>query len=133
MNFKIYLVYNKISNFYIEAIKEYEKRLGRYCKIELFQVKNEEQLLKKLSEKSYKIVISNKGPHISSEALADKINTLGISGNSDIALIIGADNFPCDEVLAVSAMEMDFGLITTIAFEQLYRTYRILNNQPYHK
>jgi 23S rRNA (pseudouridine1915-N3)-methyltransferase len=133
MNFKIYLVHNKIDKFYNEAIKEYEKRLGRYCKIELFQVKNEEHLLKKLSDKSYKIVISNKGQHISSESLADKINTLGISGNSDIAVIIGADNFPHDEILAISSMEMDLGLMTTIAFEQLYRAYRILNNEPYHK
>jgi 23S rRNA (pseudouridine1915-N3)-methyltransferase len=133
MNFKIYLIHNKIDRFYNEAINEYEKRLGRYCKVELFHLKNEEHLLKKLSDKSYKIAISNKGQHISSEALADKINTLGISGNSDIAVIIGADNFPYDEILAISAMEMDLGLMTTIAFEQLYRAYRILNNQPYHK
>jgi 23S rRNA (pseudouridine1915-N3)-methyltransferase len=133
MNFKIYLIHNKIDKFYNEAIKEYEKRLGRYCKVELFQLKNEEHLLKKLSDKSYKIAISNKGQYISSEALADKINTLGISGNSDIAVIIGAGNLPYDEILAISAMEMDLGLMTTIAFEQLYRAYRILNNEPYHK
>lgn len=127
------MVHNKIDKFYNEGIKEYEKRLGRYCKVELFQLKNEEHLLKKLSDKSYKIIISNKGQNISSEALADKINTLGISGNSDIAVIIGADNFLYDEVLAISAMEMDLGLMTTIVLEQIYRSYRILNNQPYHK
>lgn len=133
MNFKIYTVANKIDKFYIEAIKEYEKRLSRYCKIELIQVKDEEQLLKRLSDKSYKIVIGAAGQHISSGALADKINTLGISGNSDIALIIGAENFIHDEVISISPMEMDLGLITTIIFEQLYRAYRIMSNQPYHK
>jgi 23S rRNA (pseudouridine1915-N3)-methyltransferase len=133
MNFKIYSISNKIYKFYMEAIKEYEKRLSRYCKIELIQVKNEEQLLKKLSDKSYKIVISTTAQQISSEELADKINALGISGNSDIALIIGTDSFPYDEAISISSMEMDFGLITTIIFEQLYRAYRILNNEPYHK
>lgn len=133
MNFKIYTVSNKLDKFYIEAIKEYEKRLSRYCKIELIQVKNEEQFLKKLSDKSYKIIIRTTGQQLSSEGLADKINILGISGNSDIALIIGADNFTYDEAIAISPMEMDLGLLATIIFEQLYRSYRILNNQPYHK
>jgi 23S rRNA (pseudouridine1915-N3)-methyltransferase len=125
-------VSNKIDKFYIEAIKEYEKRLSRYCKIELIQVKTEEQLLKIFSDKSYKIVIEATSQHVSSEGLADKINTLGVSGISDITLIIGADNFPYDEVISISSMEMDLGLITTIIFEQLYRAYRILNNQHYH-
>jgi 23S rRNA (pseudouridine1915-N3)-methyltransferase len=133
MNFKIYTVSNKIDKFYIEAIKEYKKRLSRYCKIELIQVKNEEQILKKISDKYYKISIGVTGQNISSEELADKINTFCISGNSDIALIIGAEKITYDEAISISSMKMDLGLMTTVIFEQLYRAYRILNNQPYHK
>ena len=132
MNFKIYYTGDKIEKFFIEAIKEYEKRLSRYCKIELLQFKNVNQLLKKLPEKTYKILISVNGTCISSEQLADKINTLGLSGISDASIIVGAD-IPHNETLAISSMDMDLGLQTTVLFEQIYRAYRILNNQPYHK
>lgn len=130
MNFKIYLVGDKIDKFYTEAIKEYEKRLSRYCKIQLVHVKNEKQLLKNISDKFYKILISSKGQQISSEELADKINLLGISGKSDIAIIIGVENIFCDEMLSISPMEMELGLKATITFEQIYRSYRIINNEP---
>ncbi len=133
MNFKIYIIGDKIDKFYSEAIKEYDKRLSRYCKAQLLHVKNEEQLLKKLSDKSYKIAILTTGEQVSSEELASKINDFGISGNSYISIIIGAENVAYDETLAISPMEMDLGLTATIIFEQLYRAYRILNNQPYHK
>ncbi|MED2009832.1 23S rRNA (pseudouridine(1915)-N(3))-methyltransferase RlmH [Brevibacillus borstelensis] len=101
--------------------------------MQLHYIKNEESLSKKLSDKHYKVFISTKGKIISSEDLADKINHLGVTGQSDVSLIIGADSVPHDEVLSISPMEMDLGLITTIIFEQIYRAYRILNNEPYHK
>lgn len=132
MNFKIYVIGEKFEKFYTEAIKEYEKRLSRYCKIQLLHFKTEEQLLKKISDKSYKILISLNKKTISSEELADKIKNLGLSGISDVAIIIGA-NLPCNDTLAISPMNMDLGLTTTIIFEQIYRSYRIINNQAYHK
>lgn len=133
MNFKIYLLSDKIAKFYKDAIKEYEKRLGRYCKIQLIEVKNQDALSKSLSPNSYKIWITTKGEGISSEELAAKINKYAISGNSDMAIIIGCDPIQFDEHLAISSMDMESGLLVTILFEQIYRAYRILNNQPYHK
>lgn len=133
MNFKIYIVGDKIEKFYLEAIKEYEKRLSRYCKIQLLHLKSKEQLLKKLFDKSFKLLISTEGQTISSQELASKINTLGLSGISDVAIIIGAAKIPHDETFAISPLDMDFGLQTTLIVEQIYRSYRILNNQPYHK
>lgn len=133
MNFKIYIVGEKLQNFYTDAIKEYNKRLSRYCKCNLIIVKNEDALLKKVSPKSYKIIMSSEGTQVSSEELANKINTLGVSGKSNISIIIGANTFPYNEYLSISSMEMDLGLTATIIFEQIYRSYRILNNQPYHK
>lgn len=133
MNFKVYLVASKIDKFYMEAIKEYEKRLSRYCKIQLIQIKNQSHLSKINQNRTYKILILSKGQQISSEELADKINSLAISGKSDIAFIIDIENAPWDEILSISPMEMDLGLTATILFEQIYRSYRIINNEPYHK
>ncbi|WP_341875837.1 23S rRNA (pseudouridine(1915)-N(3))-methyltransferase RlmH [Defluviitalea saccharophila] len=133
MNYKIYVVGTKLQKFYDNAIKEYNKRLSRYCKCSLLFVKNKEELLKKLSPKSYKICISSCGIQLSSEELAHKINHFGVSGKSDIAIIIGTNELPYDECLSIGPMDMDLGLMATILFEQIYRSYRIINNQPYHK
>jgi 23S rRNA (pseudouridine1915-N3)-methyltransferase len=133
MNYKIYIVAEKIDKFSKEAIKEYEKRLSRYCKIELVEIKDLELLPKNLLDKTYKIIISTTGQQLTSEELAIKINKFAISSKSDISLIIGAENIDYNESLSISQMEMDIGLKATIIFEQIYRAYRILNNQPYHK
>jgi 23S rRNA (pseudouridine1915-N3)-methyltransferase len=81
----------------------------------------------------YKILVSVLGISVTSEELAEKINHIGITGKSDVTIIIGEDNLPHDELLAISKMEMDLGIKTLIMFEQIYRSYRILNNEPYHK
>ncbi|MEK4259394.1 MULTISPECIES: 23S rRNA (pseudouridine(1915)-N(3))-methyltransferase RlmH [unclassified Paenibacillus] len=56
-----------------------------------------------------------------------------MKGISDVSIIVGTSNLQYDETLTLSQMEMDFGLKTTILFEQVYRAYRIINNHPYHK
>ncbi|MDF2881158.1 MAG: rRNA methyltransferase [Clostridiaceae bacterium] len=133
MNFKIYIVGDKINKFYKEAIKEYEKRLSHYCKIKLISVKSENELAKKAFDKAYKITINENAYLISSEELANKINNFAIDGISDISIIIGAKSIEYNESLTISPMEMDLGLKGTIIFEQIYRAYRIINNQAYHK
>jgi 23S rRNA (pseudouridine1915-N3)-methyltransferase len=70
---------------------------------------------------------------LTSEDFAEQINTWGISGISEIVFIIGASDFESNSTLALTSMEMDSGLSATVVFEQIYRAYRILNNQPYHK
>lgn len=138
MNYKIYIIdENKIDRFYTEAIKEYEKRLSKYCKIRFHHLKSREQLLSKLSKNNHVILISTEGANISSEELAKKVNTYGVAGISNITIILGdslemfKDNF--DESIMISPMDMEIGLQTTIILEQIYRAYRIINNQPYHK
>lgn len=134
MNFKIYIIGDKIEMFHLEGIKEYEKRLSRYCKIKLQKFKNEESLLKKITDKQYKILVSNgKEKMVSSEGLSEKIDSLGTSGKSDVVIIMGTENITADEIINISPMEIDIGLKTMIMFEQIYRAYRILHNQPYHK
>ncbi|HHW06205.1 MAG TPA: 23S rRNA (pseudouridine(1915)-N(3))-methyltransferase RlmH [Clostridia bacterium] len=133
MNFIIYLVNCKIDRFYREAIREYEKRLSRYCKTQVIAAKNAGVLASKLPGKLYKIIISTQGQLMSSEELAEKINRLGLAGNSTAAVIIGAEDMAGDESWAISPLEMDPGLQATVIFEQIYRAYRILHHEPYHK
>lgn len=133
MHYLVYLIGKKVNKYYMEIIQEYQKRLSRYCRIQLIRIKDQEQLSRKLAGREYKIVVSHRGQLISSEELADKINFWAMSNKSPIAIIIGAENVTGDETLAISPMEMEPGLIAAIVSEQIYRAYRIINNEPYHK
>jgi 23S rRNA (pseudouridine1915-N3)-methyltransferase len=133
MKFGIYVVQNKLEKFYLDAIKEYEKRLTRYGKTQLNMLKNREQFTTKLAGSSFTVLITQSEQPISSESFSDKINTWGISGTSQITFIIGTDFPQPDERLTLSQMDMEPGLQATILFEQLYRAYRIIHNHPYHK
>jgi 23S rRNA (pseudouridine1915-N3)-methyltransferase len=133
MNYKIYVIGDKFEDFYTDAIKEYEKRLSRYCKIQLIHIKKPQDFLSILPQNTFKISISNRSTSISSEALALKIDTLGLTGVSNVSIILGYENLDYDDSITVSSMDMDLGLMATILYEQIYRAYRILNNQAYHK
>ncbi|WP_096549991.1 23S rRNA (pseudouridine(1915)-N(3))-methyltransferase RlmH [Ureibacillus thermosphaericus] len=133
MNIKIFIVANKLEKFILEGLKEYEKRLSRYCKIQFQLFKNEDQLYKRIPNKSYVIKLTTDGNILSSEELSEKINTLGISGKSDIIMLINISQIPVDETITISPMNMDVGIQTLLLFEQIYRAYRIIHNEPYHK
>ncbi len=133
MNFKIYTLGHPLAKFYLDAIKEYEKRLSRYCKISHTHFKNLDALQKMLSPKTYVIALSIDSESLTSVEFAHKINTWGISGTSDITFIIGVNEFSAKELLCITPLQTDLGLCATLLVEQIYRGYRILNNQPYHK
>lgn len=77
--------------------------------------------------------MTNTKQSLSSEELAEKISNLGVSGTSDISIIIGSETAPYDEKLTMSQMDMDIGFKATILIEQLYRAFRTIHNHPYHK
>jgi 23S rRNA (pseudouridine1915-N3)-methyltransferase len=133
MKFKVFAVGDKLEKFYLETIKEYEKRLSRYCDIKLIHIKKEEQLQKKVSENSFVIVVATTGQSVSSEELATNIDNWASTGISDVSIIIGTSDIPHNVSLTLSQMEMNFELKVAILFEQIYRAYRIVNNHPYHK
>ncbi|MGI1690835.1 23S rRNA (pseudouridine(1915)-N(3))-methyltransferase RlmH [Thermoanaerobacter uzonensis] len=133
MNYKVYATGNKIEKFYSDAIKEYEKRLRRFCNITFSNYKNFQKLYFQEMDKYYKIVISPTGKSLSSEELAEKIKAFELTGITDILIIIGNEEIHCNEAISISSMKMSLGLTSTIFFEQLYRAYKILNNEPYHK
>ena len=145
--------------FYREAIDEFTKRLGRYCKLEIIEVADEktdeqasdteirlvkekegERLLKSIKEDAYVIALCIDGKQLDSEALSEKIEKLGIQGISHICFIIGGSLGLSDAVvkradfkLSFSKMTFPHQLMRVILLEQIYRGYRIMNHEPYHK
>lgn len=150
----------KIKEKYLkDGIAEYSKRLSRYCKLEIIEVADEktpdqagetmeeqirdkegERILKYLKDDMYVITLEIDGKQLSSEELADKMAALGIQGKSHIAFVIGGSIGLGREVLkrtdyALSFSKMTFPhqLMRVILLEQVYRGYRIINREPYHK
>lgn len=150
----------KIKEKYLkEAIAEYSKRLSRYCKLEVIEVADEktpdhandtleesirskeaERILKYLKEDAFIITLEIQGKQLSSEALAGKMEQLGIQGISHIIFIIGGSIGLGNEVLKKSDFALSFSKMTfphqlmrVILLEQIYRSYRIINGEPYHK
>lgn len=150
----------KIKEKYLkDAIAEYSKRLSKYCKLEIVEVADEktpdnasetvenqirakegERILKYVKDDAYVITLEIKGRQVTSEELADKIDTLGIQGTSHITFIIGGSIGLGEEVLERSDYALSFSKMTfphqlmrVILLEQIYRSYRIIHGEPYHK
>ncbi len=88
----------------------------------------------------YVIALDIQGKMLSSEELSDRIGKLGVQGNSSIALIIGGSLGLADEVLKRADFRLSFSpmtfphqLMKVILLEQVYRAFRIMKNEPYHK
>lgn len=133
MNFEIYILDGAFEKFYMDAVKEYDKRLKKYCKIRLIRVKSTEELQSKLSDRHYVILVRTKGKNLSSEEFAEKISSLSTQGNSKVAFVIGLDHDQANEDLSLTTIDLSVSLTTVCLYEQIYRCYRILKNEPYHK
>ena len=150
----------KIKEKYLEdAIAEYSKRLSRYCKLEIVEVADEktpdnasatvedairdkegERILKYIKEDAYVITMEIAGKMLTSEEMAEKIEKLGVQGTSHIIFIIGGSIGLGREILKRSDYALSFSKMTfphqlmrVILLEQIYRSYRIINHEPYHK
>ncbi|NMA50049.1 MAG: 23S rRNA (pseudouridine(1915)-N(3))-methyltransferase RlmH [Tissierellia bacterium] len=150
----------KVKEKYInEGIKDYKKRLSRYTTLNIIEVDDEkapeklsnrdkdiikkkegERILNKITQDSYVIALSIDGKGLSSEEFADKINNLMIEGSSHITFIIGASLGLSNEVLKRAQTKLSFSKMTfphqlmrMILLEQVYRSFRIIRNEPYHK
>ena len=135
-----------------EAIEEYLKRLKKYTNIELIEVKDEglveeqkainlegEKINKYLSPKDYIITLEIEGKAFSSEEFASKLNQIQIE-NSNIVFIIGGSYGLSDEIKNKSKIHLSFSKMTfphqlfrVFLLEQIYRAYKIMNNESYHK
>jgi 23S rRNA (pseudouridine1915-N3)-methyltransferase len=142
-----------------DAIAEYSKRLSRYCRLEITEVPDEktpdraseaeeqqikktegERLLKYVRDSDYVIAMAIDGKMPDSPELAAQIERLGVSGVSSIVFVIGGSLGLSQEVLKRADYKMSFSRLTfphqlmrVILLEQIYRSYRIINGEPYHK
>ena len=150
----------KIKEKYLEdAIAEYSKRLSRYCKLEIIQVADEktpdrasevvetqikdkegERILSHIKDTAYVVALAIEGKMISSEELAELIEGLGVRGESHIQFVIGGSLGLSKKVLERADYKLSFSRMTfphqlmrVILLEQIYRSYRIVNGEPYHK
>jgi 23S rRNA (pseudouridine1915-N3)-methyltransferase len=154
------LAVGKIKERYLrDAIGEYEKRLSSYCKLDIIEVADEkttgmasvkeealvreregERLLKHINDEAYVITLEISGKELDSVEFAKKIESLGISGNSNIYFIIGGSIGLAESVrkranyaLSFSKLTFPHQLMRVILLEQIYRGYRIIKGEPYHK
>ena len=135
--------------FYRDAIEEYKKRLSKYTKIEIIELKDEDKgnilekerdsILSKIDKKDYIITLEIEGNNISSVELANKIENIFIT-NSNITFIIGGAYGLHDDIKNLSNYKLSFSKMTfphqlfrVILLEQIYRSFKINNNELYHK
>ncbi len=154
------LTVGKIKEKYLkDAIAEYSKRLGKYSKLEIIEVADEktvenaseaeeenvrtkeaERLLKYIKEDAYLITLEINGKQLSSEEFAERIEMLGVRGVSHIIFVIGGSIGLGQEVIEKSDYALSFSRMTfphqlmrVILLEQIYRSFRIIRGEPYHK
>ena len=146
-------------SYYRQAVEEYAKRLRRYCQFQVVEtpdlaspegasdadvlkvLKAEgEAILSRIPDGSYVIAMDVAGKQTSSEAFAWEIERLMSSGSSHIVFIIGGSTGLSEEVLKKADRRISFGPVTmphrlfrVVLTEQIYRAFRIIRNEPYHK
>ena len=145
--------------FYRDAAAEFQKRLGRYVKLEIVETPDEKtpedasapemqkilelegaRLLKLVRADAYVIALAIKGKMLDSVELSEKIRLLGVSGVSHMIFIIGGSLGLSDAVLKRADLQLSFSKMTfphqlmrVVLLEQIYRSCRIIHHEPYHK
>ena len=150
----------KVKEKWMQAgIEEYTKRLRRYCRLDIFQVSDEktdeqaspaeedavrnkegQRLLAGIPEQAYVIALEIGGRKVDSERFAARLGEIPVLGNSHIVFVIGGSiglsrevRQRADEQISFSDMTFPHQLMRVILLEQIYRGFRILNHEPYHK
>jgi 23S rRNA (pseudouridine1915-N3)-methyltransferase len=159
MNINIISVGKVKEKYFRDAIAEYSKRLGKYCKLNITEVQDEKTpenasskeetaikdkegdgILKHIKDNMFVIALDIKGSAFKSEEFADYIENLGIIGKSNITFIIGGSLGLSEYVLSRADFRLSFSKMTfphqlmrVILLEQIYRCFRIISGEPYHK
>ena len=145
--------------YFTGAIEEYAKRLSRYCTLSITEVADEktkeqaseteidmvkdregERILKSIRPDGYVIALAIDGKQPDSIELSREIEKLGLGGVSHIYFVIGGSLGLSDKVLKRADVRLSFSKMTfphqlmrVILLEQIYRSYRIMHHEPYHK
>ncbi len=154
------LTVGKLKEKYLrDGIAEYSKRLGKYCRLEIIETADErtpegasraieaqikktegERLLRCIRDADYVIALAIDGKMLDSVELAEKLESLGVQGESSLVFVIGGSLGLSDEVLRRADYRLSFSKLTfphqlmrLILLEQIYRGFRIQRGEPYHK
>lgn len=159
MNISIICIGKLKERYWTEAVGEYSKRLNKYCKLTINELKEERapdnpspaeetavkeaegrNILKQLKKDDFVIALEIQGKELTSEALSDKIEALGITGRSDVVFVIGGSLGLSEEVLERADFRLSFSKMTfphqmmrVVLLEQIYRSFKIIRNEIYHK
>lgn len=137
----------KIKEKYLtDLINDYKKRINKYHKLEIIELKDsninneKEEILKHIKNSDYIISMCIEGKLLTTLELKDKIESLMLNGNSNITFIIGGSDGIHDEIkrlsnelISFSKLTFPHGLFRGILLEQIYRIFKIMNNETYHK
>ena len=154
------IVLGKIKEKYLnEAIDEYKKRISRFASLNIMELKDRdkpdklsdaelekiideesEEIVSKIDEQSFVITLEIAGKLLTSEEFAEKVKEIAVSGYSKITLIIGGSNGfnkkvsnKADLKLSFGRMTMNHKLMRVVLMEQVFRCFKIMNNEAYHK
>lgn len=138
--------------FFVDAIKEYEKRLTRFCKfgiVELAEASPKKSIQEQIEEenerlwqkaKGYVVALDSRGKQLKSEEFAKFFDEQSLKGQSEFSILIGGSNglgeqlkSKCDFVMSFSKMTFPHQLFRILVVEQIYRAMTINANLPYHK
>ncbi|MCZ8517638.1 23S rRNA (pseudouridine(1915)-N(3))-methyltransferase RlmH [Paenibacillus filicis] len=159
MNIQIVSVGKLKESYLVQGIAEYVKRLGPYAKVQLIEVPDEkapetmsaaeeaqvkaregERILAQLREGAYVVALAIDGKPLSSEELARHVQELATYGRSHVAFVIGGSLGLAPAVLARAELKLSFGRMTLphqlmrlVLVEQVYRAFKIMRGEPYHK
>ena len=159
MNITLITVGKIKEKYFRDTIAEYQKRLSKYCRLEIVEVADEKtpdkaseteeaqirqreaaRIRKAVRDNAYCIALTIDGKKRDSVNLATHIEQLGLSGKSNLVFVIGGslglyDSVVqrADETLSFSELTFPHQLMRVILLEQIYRCFRIINNEPYHK
>lgn len=159
MNITILCIGKLKETYWTDAVQEYSKRLSKYCTLTINELKEEKApenpsaaeetavkeaegrtILKQIKKESYVIALEIQGKELTSEALSSKMESLGIAGKSDIVFLIGGSIGLSEEVLARADYRLSFSKMTfphqmmrVVLLEQIYRSFKIMRNETYHK
>jgi len=142
---KIICVGKLKEKYLVDACLEYKKRITKYTNIELIELKDsniskeKEEILKYIDKKDYIITLQVEGNNIDSIELSKKIDNIFLT-NPNITFIIGGSDGLDDEIKKISNYALSFSKLTfphqlfrVMLLEQIYRCFKILNNETYHK
>lgn len=159
MKLRVICVGRLKEKFYTDAVNEFKKRLSRFAEVEIVELADEKapeklsdaeleqiklaegrRILAKLADGETVVALEIRGVQLSSTELAEKLKNLMLEGKSRIAFIIGGSNGLSAEVLSRADFRLSFSKMTfshqifrVMLMEQLYRAFKIINNEPYHK